>query len=179
MTRSARPGRVGNAQYPPQTRQKRTVTANKARVGLAETGRIFPLSGEDHGSSLGLRQGGALSSLADGKPPRYPEDLEPRPQLSGTRRQRGDETGFLDGNSPPEAFKKEDYKMSIHRTLKTGSGIGGTRNVLTRYERILQMESQGRFNEEEDNPVGLPKTRVLKIKKRAKKKKEKEDTEES
>ncbi|MDG1455185.1 MAG: small basic protein [Planctomycetota bacterium] len=155
------------------------MTANKARVGLAETGRIFPLSGEDHGSSLGLRQGGALSSLADGKPPRYPEDLEPRPQLSGTHRQRGDETGFLDGNSPPEAFKKEDYKMSIHRTLKTGSGIGGTRNVLTRYERILQMESQGRFNEEEDNPVGLPKTRVLKIKKRAKKKKEKEDTEES
>ncbi|HCW44477.1 MAG TPA: small basic protein [Planctomycetes bacterium] len=69
--------------------------------------------------------------------------------------------------------------MSIHRTLKTGSGLGGTRNVLTRYERILQMESQGRFNEEEDNPVGLPKTRVLKIKKRAKKKKEKEETEES
>ncbi|MBL6914827.1 MAG: small basic protein [Planctomycetes bacterium] len=69
--------------------------------------------------------------------------------------------------------------MSIHRTLKTGSGLGGTRNVLTRYERILQMESQGRFNEEEDNPVGLPKTRVLKIKKLAKKKKEKEETEES
>ncbi|MBC8260489.1 MAG: small basic protein [Planctomycetia bacterium] len=69
--------------------------------------------------------------------------------------------------------------MSIHRTLKTGSGLGGTRNVLTRYERILQMESQGRFNEEEDNPVGLPKTRVFKIKKRAKKKKEKEETEES
>ena len=69
--------------------------------------------------------------------------------------------------------------MSIHMTLKTGSGLGGTRNVLTRYERILQMESQGRFNEEEDNPVGLPKTRVLKIKKRAKKKKEKEETEES
>lgn len=155
------------------------MTANKARVGLAETGRIFPLSGEDHGSSLGLRQGGALSSLADGNTSRYPEDLEPRPQLSGTRRKRGDETGFLEGNPPPEAFKKEDYKMSIHRTLKTGSGIGGTRNVLTRYERILQMESQGRFNEEEDNPVGLPKTRVLKVKKRAKKKKEKEDADES
>ena len=59
--------------------------------------------------------------------------------------------------------------MSIHKSLKTGAGIGGTRNVLTRYERILQMESQGRFNEEEDSPLGLPKTRVLKVKKRAKK----------
>ena len=67
--------------------------------------------------------------------------------------------------------------MSIHKSLKTGSGIGGTRNVLTRYERILQMESEGRFNEEEHSPIGLPKTRVLKVKKRAKKKKEKDDSE--
>ncbi len=69
--------------------------------------------------------------------------------------------------------------MSIHKSLKTGAGIGGTRNVLTRYERILQMESQGRFNEEEDSPLGLPKTRVLKVKKRAKKKKEKEEDKEA
>ncbi len=66
--------------------------------------------------------------------------------------------------------------MSIHRTLKTGDGLGGTRNVLTRYERILQLEEQGRFVEGEDAPLGLPKTRVLKVKKRAKAKKEKDET---
>ena len=65
--------------------------------------------------------------------------------------------------------------MSIHRTLKTGDGLKGTRNVLTRYERILQLEAQGRFTEGEDAPLGLPKTRVLKVKKRVKVKKEKEE----
>ncbi|MGE4619095.1 MAG: small basic protein [Planctomycetota bacterium] len=65
--------------------------------------------------------------------------------------------------------------MSIHRSLKTGSGLKGTRNVLTRYERILQLEAQGRFTEGEDGPLGLPKTRVLRVKKRAKVKKQKEE----
>ena len=75
---------------------------------------------------------------------------------------------------PIPELQREKTDMSIHKSLKTGSGIGGTRNVLTRYERILQMESEGRFNEEEHSPIGLPKTRVLKVKKRAKKKKEKD-----
>lgn len=66
------------------------------------------------------------------------------------------------------------YSMSIHRTLRTGDTLKGTRNVLTRYERILQLEEQGRFVEGEDEPLGLPKTRVMKVKKRAKAKKEKE-----
>ena len=76
--------------------------------------------------------------------------------------------------SRPIPELQREKNMSIHKSLKTGSGIGGTRNVLTRYERILQMESEGRFNEEENSPIGLPKTRVLKVKKRAKKKKEKD-----
>jgi small basic protein (TIGR04137 family) len=75
----------------------------------------------------------------------------------------------------PECSGGKQQKMSIHRTLKTGDGLKGTRNVLTRYERILQLEAQGRFTEGEDFPIGLPKTRVLKVKKRAKVKKEKED----
>ncbi len=81
---------------------------------------------------------------------------------------------FASTSRPIPELQREKTDMSIHKSLKTGSGIGGTRNVLTRYERILQMESEGRFNEEEHSPIGLPKTRVLKVKKRAKKKKEKD-----
>ena len=72
-------------------------------------------------------------------------------------------------------FPREVELMSIHRTLRTGDTLKGTRNVLTRYERILQLEEQGRFVEGEDDPLGLPKTRVMKVKKRAKEKKEKEE----
>ena len=68
-------------------------------------------------------------------------------------------------------------KMSIHRTLRNTGALKGTRNVLTRYERILQLEAEGRFTEGEDDPFGLPKTRVLKVKKRAKEKKETEEVE--
>ncbi|MEE2889618.1 MAG: small basic protein [Planctomycetota bacterium] len=67
--------------------------------------------------------------------------------------------------------------MSIHRTLRNSGALKGTRNVLSRYERIVQLEAEGRFIEGDDDPFGLPKTRVLKVKKRAKAKKEKEDVE--
>ena len=67
--------------------------------------------------------------------------------------------------------------MSIHRTLRNSGALKGTRNVLSRYERIVQLEAEGRFIEGDDDPFGLPKTRVLKVKKRAKEKKEKEDIE--
>lgn len=67
--------------------------------------------------------------------------------------------------------------MSIHRTLRNSGALKGTRNVLSRYERIVQLEAEGRFIEGDDDPFGLPKTRVLKVKKRAKEKKVKEDVE--
>jgi len=44
---------------------------------------------------------------------------------------------------------------------------------------ILLLEAQGRFTEGEDAPLGLPKTRVLKVKKRVKVKKEKEEATEN
>ena len=62
--------------------------------------------------------------------------------------------------------------MSIHRSLVSKSGLDRSRNVLTRYERILEMRKLGRWDEEEGKPYGLPKVKVMKVKKRVKKKKE-------
>ena len=64
--------------------------------------------------------------------------------------------------------------MSIHRSLVSKSGLGRSRNVLTRYERILEMRKLNSWDEEEGRPYGLPKVKVVKIKKRVKKKKEDE-----
>ncbi len=65
--------------------------------------------------------------------------------------------------------------MSIHRSLVSKSGLGRSRNVLTRYERILEMRKLGTWDEEDECPYGLPKVKVMKIKKRVKKKKEEEE----
>ena len=43
--------------------------------------------------------------------------------------------------------------MSIHRSLVSKSNLGRSRNVLTRYERILEMRKLGNWDEEEGNPV--------------------------
>ena len=67
--------------------------------------------------------------------------------------------------------------MSIHRSLVSKSSLGRSRNVLTRYERILEMRKLGNWDEEEGGPYGLPKVKVMKIKKRVKKKKEEEGLE--
>ena len=67
--------------------------------------------------------------------------------------------------------------MSIHRSLVSKSGLGRSRNVLTRYERILEMRKLGTWDEEDECPYGLPKVKVMKIKKRVKKKKEEEGLE--
>lgn len=64
--------------------------------------------------------------------------------------------------------------MSIHKSLKIRAALTRTRNVLTRYERILQLRKSGRFTDEETSPYGLAKVRVLKAKKRVKEKKKEE-----
>ena len=66
--------------------------------------------------------------------------------------------------------------MSIHKSLKSTGGLARSRNVLTRYERILELERVGKFKGGDDSPFGLPKVRVQKTKHRAKKKKEEEAT---
>ena len=68
--------------------------------------------------------------------------------------------------------------MSIDQTLKRGSRLSRSRNVMTRDERIAKMIERGTFKPEEDTPFGLPKTRVAKAVAGKKKKKKKKDEDE-
>ncbi len=67
--------------------------------------------------------------------------------------------------------------MSIHGSLSTSGYLVRSRNVLTRYERILELRRTGRWEDENRSPYGLPKVRVVKLKKRVKEKKKKEEEE--
>ncbi len=67
--------------------------------------------------------------------------------------------------------------MSIHKSLATKGKLVRTRNVLKRAERIMELEKAGKWLPEENSPFGLPKVRVLKVKKRAKEKKKEEGVE--
>ena len=67
--------------------------------------------------------------------------------------------------------------MSTHKSLKTKGSLVRSRNVLTRYERIIQLRKSGRWTEDGSSPYGLAKVRVLKAKKRGKEKKKKEEGE--
>lgn len=64
--------------------------------------------------------------------------------------------------------------MTIDKSLKVKKGSAGTRSVLTRVERLKQLEDNGRWTEE-DSPFGIPKVRVRKLQMKKKKKKAKED----
>ncbi len=65
--------------------------------------------------------------------------------------------------------------MSIHKTLAAASALIRSRNVLSRVERIAELARQGKYEDGDSSPFGLPKVRVLKVKKRGKKKKKEED----
>jgi small basic protein (TIGR04137 family) len=67
--------------------------------------------------------------------------------------------------------------MSIHKSLATKGKLVRTRNVLKRAERIIELTKTGRWKPETNSPFGLPKVRVLKVKKRAKEKKKEEGAE--
>lgn len=63
--------------------------------------------------------------------------------------------------------------MSIDKSLRRKNTLQRARNVLTRGERIAQMQKDDRWPEGR-SPYGLPKVKVLKIAvKKAKKKEEK------
>ena len=66
--------------------------------------------------------------------------------------------------------------MSIHRSLQTKGALVRSRNVLTRYERILELRKDGKWEDDAD-PYGLPKVRV-KISRAGKKSKKVEEVEE-
>ncbi|MDP6035523.1 MAG: small basic protein [Verrucomicrobiota bacterium] len=48
--------------------------------------------------------------------------------------------------------------MSQHRSLKSGSALGGKRNVLRRYERVALLKKRGEWKEG-DRVTGLRKTK--------------------
>jgi small basic protein (TIGR04137 family) len=50
--------------------------------------------------------------------------------------------------------------MTVDRTLKVSGGLLRTRSVLTRAERIARLTEEGKFDPEDDSPLGLPKVRV-------------------
>ena len=50
--------------------------------------------------------------------------------------------------------------MSIHRSLRGVDTLVGERSVLTRVERIERLVKEGKFDEENDSPTGLPKVRT-------------------
>lgn len=63
--------------------------------------------------------------------------------------------------------------MSIDKSLRRKNTLQRARNVLTRGERILQMQKEDRWPDER-SPYGLPKIKVVKlVVKKAKKKEEK------
>jgi len=66
--------------------------------------------------------------------------------------------------------------VSIDKSLKKPSGVVRARNVLKRGERILVLQEQDRWLEDQ-SPLGLPKVRVAKAAagKKKKKKAEAED----
>jgi small basic protein (TIGR04137 family) len=63
--------------------------------------------------------------------------------------------------------------MSIDKSLRRKNSLQRARNVLTRGERILQMQKEDRWPDGR-SPYGLPKVKVIKVVvKKAKKKEEK------
>ncbi len=65
--------------------------------------------------------------------------------------------------------------VSIDKTLKIRLGLSGSRNVLSRDERIARLIEEDRFIAGR-SPFGLPKVRVLKALGGKKKKKTAEET---
>ena len=68
--------------------------------------------------------------------------------------------------------------MSIDRSLKTAGNLYRHRNVLTRDERIARLTEMGQFDQQKDNPIGLPKVGNRKVVAGGKTKKKKAGEEE-
>ncbi|MDV6029708.1 MULTISPECIES: small basic protein [Pirellulaceae] len=64
--------------------------------------------------------------------------------------------------------------MTLDRSLKVKAGAIKARNVLTRAERIAQLQRLEKFNEDEAI-LGMPKVRVVKVSLKKKKKVKKAD----
>ena len=69
--------------------------------------------------------------------------------------------------------------MSLDPSLKTGGGLAGHRNVLTRAERITKLQQLGEFKPEDGSALGLRKVGNRKVVAGGKTKKKKKDEEEA
>ena len=69
--------------------------------------------------------------------------------------------------------------MSIHPSLRGVDNLVGQRSVLTRVERIQKLVKDGKFDDENDSPFGLPKVRTKFKSVGGKKKKAKAETPEA
>jgi small basic protein (TIGR04137 family) len=67
--------------------------------------------------------------------------------------------------------------MSVNNSLKSAGGLARHRNVLTRAERIERLASNGKFDMEDGEPLGLPKVGNRKLVTAGKKKKAAADEE--
>ena len=67
--------------------------------------------------------------------------------------------------------------MSIDRSLKSRNALSRHRNVLKRSERLEILEDDGKWSEEQDELLGLPKVSHRKSATGKKTKKEKDETE--
>jgi len=68
--------------------------------------------------------------------------------------------------------------MSVHKSLVSKGSLKRHRNVLTRTERIEELEKEEKWEPEKDSVFALPKVRVAKLKKSHAKKKEAEEGDE-
>ncbi|QDU80444.1 hypothetical protein Pla110_21740 [Polystyrenella longa] len=67
--------------------------------------------------------------------------------------------------------------MTIDKSLRRGSRLVRSRNVLTRDERIERLQMEDRWTDD-SSALGLPKVRVIKTVAGKKKKKKKKDDDE-
>jgi len=66
--------------------------------------------------------------------------------------------------------------MAVDKSLKSQEGLLRQRNVLTRAERLARLEDDGRWKEGE-SIFGLRKVRVVRVRRRGKARKKKEEAE--
>lgn len=64
--------------------------------------------------------------------------------------------------------------MTMDKSLRVRRGLVRSRSVLTRAERLTQLQQSDRWKDG-DSPLGLPKVRVYKLSMKKKKKKKEEE----
>ena len=91
------------------------------------------------------------------------------------RRRRG--RSVCRAKHSPAGLEQENNGVAIDKSLKRKGRLVRSRNVLTREERIEQMKREETWIAGR-SPLGLPKTRVVKLAAKKKKKAKEEKTEE-